>query len=217
MSVTQNNAGAIIAEHYQKTCDLTDQAREQRDRTFLYLLLTLGAATLFTVDANSSTSLLTNGIAKVLEKPELAESLKGSLLLKNVQTLLLAIGLYLLSGLYNRTVTVLRNYQYLGALEREIRAQLGLHEKDFSFTREGEFYWRTRTPVLKRNRQIFALFLATLLLISFVTRVYSDVLNRDYIIGLPDLALGLASLYYLWGYHNVSRDMDRAAQDSKAK
>jgi hypothetical protein len=67
------NAGAdsvenaeLLADHYQKTYELTFELWKQRNMTFLLLLAVIGAATLLTFGSAQTNPLLIDWIAKVL-------------------------------------------------------------------------------------------------------------------------------------------------------
>jgi hypothetical protein len=56
----------LIAEHYQKTYELTLAMWEQRNRTFLILLATVGIATLLTFNVSQAQPLLVDLIANAV-------------------------------------------------------------------------------------------------------------------------------------------------------
>jgi hypothetical protein len=62
----KNNA-EILAEHYQKTYELTYELWKQRNQTFLILLAVIGATTLLTFGATQTNPLLVRWLAKVLD------------------------------------------------------------------------------------------------------------------------------------------------------
>jgi hypothetical protein len=57
---------AILAEHYQKTYELTLEMWRQRNQTFIVLLAVIGAATLLTFSPSQANPLLVLWIAKAL-------------------------------------------------------------------------------------------------------------------------------------------------------
>src|SRR5258708_1324692 len=57
----------ILAEHYQKTYELTYELWKQRNQTFLILLAVIGAATLLTFSPTQTNPLLVRWSAKVLD------------------------------------------------------------------------------------------------------------------------------------------------------
>jgi hypothetical protein len=118
----------LIAEHYQKTFEVTLSTWESRNQTFLVLLATVGAATLLTFNVQEAQPLLVDLVSKFLSieeatrKAELRTSFPYGLL----QSVLLMVVMYLMLVLYHRTTFINRSYRYLEALEIEIRAGLSL-------------------------------------------------------------------------------------------
>lgn len=229
MQETKESVGAILAEHYQRTSDLTYNFRQERDRIFLFLVLALGVVTLFNIDANSSASLLIASLAKFLEikDPGIVTSLQASPLLKIVQTLLLGAVFYLMSNLYHRTASVLRNFQYLEAMEREIREHLKIKKGEVSFSREGGYYWQARQEegnshvgffsrwtkrlrALDLTKIFYTIFLALLLFFSFVLRIKSDAESSNWIFATVDSLIGIPTLIYWWSYARVSKNLDKS-------
>lgn len=223
------NAAQVLAEHYQKTNELTYELRQQRDKIFLFLLLTLGGATLFNFDANSSNSILFAGLGKFLGDNSLG-NLKDSPIKSIVVTLLLGAVFYLMSNLYQRTASVLRNYQYLGLMEQEIRVRLGIQEPEISFSREGNYYWRTRerddskpdglflrwrkkVGALNLTKNFYTIFLASLLILSFALRIFNDVQTQNWLLVIIDALIAVPTLVYLNSYAQVSREFDKPATE----
>jgi hypothetical protein len=103
----------ILAEHYQKTYELTYELWKQRNQTFLILLAVIGAATLLTFGATQTNPLLVRWIAKgldITDKQEI-QDLGKSFPFGLLQSLLLVVVFYLVVNLYHRALYVLRNYQ----------------------------------------------------------------------------------------------------------
>jgi hypothetical protein len=208
----------LIAEHYQKTFEVTLATWDNRNQTFLILLATVGAATLLTFNAPQAQPLLVDFVSKILSiedatrKAELRTSFPYGLL----QSIMLMAVMYLMLVLYHRTTFINRSYRYLEALEKEIRASLQLSPESVAFTREGVFYWKKR-PVL--SKAVGAAYVGTLgiLLIAFLgMRIASDFLignwwfmAADVFLSLPTLlffgAYAQSSIYVKWIAHLVER------------
>lgn len=139
-----SDTAAVLAEHYQKTYELTLEMWRQRNRTFLLLLAVIGSATLLTFRAAETSLLMVYLVAKLLGVSDQAQvqELRRSFPFGLLQSLLLVVVFYLTVNLYHRAIYVLRNYSYLSRLEDEIHQELGLPAGSISFTREGGFYWR---------------------------------------------------------------------------
>lgn len=202
----------VLAEHYQKTNELTYALRQERDRFFIYLLVALAVVTLFNFDATASKSLLVEGTLKFLNitEPGVRDALRSSPLLGFVQTILLAAVFYLMSNLYNRTVGVLRNYQYIGGLEKEIRLRLGFQEGEVSFTREGGYYWTKRPTGLEWSKIFYTGLLTLLLVASFAFRIKNDVDGQNWLLATIDLLIAIPTAYYLWNYAHAASDLDKS-------
>ncbi|HEV2992006.1 MAG TPA: hypothetical protein VG759_26450, partial [Candidatus Angelobacter sp.] len=131
--------GEILAEHYQKTYELTFDLWKERNRLFLALITAIGAATILTFSPANTAPLLVLWAAKALgvsgstQVQEFGKSFPFGL----VQSILLIVIFYLMVNLYRRADDIVRNYRYLGDLENEIRAQLGSAPNSIAFTREG--------------------------------------------------------------------------------
>ena len=127
----------VVAEHYQKTFELADGLRRDRNKFFIFLVAVLaGAALLFGFGKTMVLKLLAVWISKNIGLLEVnANSIPG-MSQKDVTdwisnanfdlllTLMLAVVFYLMMNLYHHTETVSRLYIYLGKLEIEIRLKL---------------------------------------------------------------------------------------------
>lgn len=224
----------VLAEHYQKTNELTYSLRQERDKFFLFLLGALGAATLFNFDATASSSLLIAVAVKFLEIKDatVISKLQTSPLLEIIETLLLVGVFYLMSNLHQRNTGVLRNFQYLGAMEQEIRNRLEIKKDEYSFSREGGFYWQARegddgAPLgfkarwLKRihalnlTKSFYTFFLALLLLFSFVLRIRNDLIAQNWFLAGVDTLIGIPTLIYWWSYARTSHNLDKGFSKKK--
>lgn len=209
----------ILAEHYQKTYELTYELWKQRNQTFLILLAVIGAATLLTFGATQTNPLLVRWIAKGLDITdkqdiqELARSFPFGLL----QSLLLVVVFYLVVNLYHRALYVLRNYRYLAALEREIRGQIGAPSESLAFTREGSFYWSDRSFLQSSVKWCYIVLVGCLLFAFLGGRIYEDFKIHTLTLALVDLAISFAtSLFFLaYARSSVSMDTEKAVLRSK--
>ncbi len=209
----------ILAEHYQKTYELTFELWRQRNQTFLILLAVIGAATLLTFSAAQTNPLLVLWIAKVLEVKdekgiqELGRSFPFGLL----QSLLLVVVFYLVVNLYHRALYVLRNYRYLAELEREIRGQLEAPPESVAFTREGGFYWSDRAGLQSAVKWCYIVLVGCLLFAFLSARIYQDFRTRTLTLAGVDLVISIAtSLFFLaYARSSVSMDTEKAVVRSK--
>jgi hypothetical protein len=200
----------ILAEHYQKTYELTYELWKQRNQTFLILLAVIGAATLLTFSATQTNPLLVRWIAKVLDvkdKQEIQE-LAGSFPFGLLQSLLLVVVFYLVVNLYHRALYVLRNYRYLAALEQEIRGHLEAPPKSIAFTREGSFYWSDRTFLQSAVKWCYIVLVGCLLFAFLGGRIYEDFTTRTVVLAVVDLMISIATSLFFLAYARSSISMD---------
>jgi len=206
--ITADKRAELLAEHYQKTYELTHELWKQRNSTLLLLLGVVGAATLLTLHVPGMESLLVGFITKNLNitKSDLEANVSFSIL----QSVLLFVVFYLMVNLHHRALYVLRNYRYLGALEGEIRVALGLGENAVSFTRESSFYWHARTRLLDYTKFFYIVLLGALLVAFFVGRIADDLAARNSLLSAVDLVMGVSTLVFFVGYAwgSVRLDVD---------
>src|SRR5262245_65882553 len=92
----------LLAEHYQKTFELTLTVWEQRNRTFLILLAVVGVASLLTFNVSQAQPLLADLISKTVgvEDATRRAELRTSFPYGLIQSILLMVVLYLTLLLY---------------------------------------------------------------------------------------------------------------------
>ncbi len=205
------DAVECIAEHYQKTYELTYELWVQRNRTFLILIGTIGAASLLTFQVPQANSLLVDLIAKVLgvtDASRVAE-LRKSFPFGILQSILLLVVFYLMVNLYHRACYVLRNYAYLGQLEHEIRARLDMSDADCAFTRESKFYWSRRSRLLGSVKYVYFLLLGVLLAAFLVKRTWDDVAGGSRLLAWVDLGIAVPTFTYFLAYAVASVRWDQ--------
>jgi len=196
----------IVAEHYQKTYELTLQMWEQRNKTFLLLLAVVGAAALLTFNVSQAQPLLVDVIAKVVgitEATRLRE-LRQSFPYGLIQSILLMIILYLMVILYHRTAFIRRCYYYLGAVEPEIKVSLGLPENAVAFTRESRFYHQHKSPFARFVAITYIGMLGLLLTVFLGVRIYTDFSSGNALVGIVDVALAGPTLLFFVAYARSS-------------
>lgn len=200
----------LVAEHYQKTYELTYELWKQRNLTFLALLGVIGVATLLTFGPAQTNPLLIGWIAKVLgiSDPGRVAELQKSFPFAILQSVFLIVVFYLTVNLYHRALYVLRNYRYLGELESEIPEQLNMTRGSVSFTRESTFYWNDRAPLLGAVKWVYMFFLGALLLAFLGGRTYQDFEAGRYLLVMMDLAIAVPTMVFFaaFAYSSVSLD-----------
>lgn len=202
----------LLADHYQKTYELTFELWKQRNQTFLILLGVIGGATLLTFSPAQTEPLLVLWIAKALGVTEQQEirKLGSGLPFGLLQSLLLVVVFYLMVNLYHRSLYVLRNYRYLAQLEQEIRDNLGLPSESVAFTREGSFYWSDRAPFQSAVKWCYIALVACLLFAFLGGKILQDFRTRTLILACVDLAISVATAIFFLAYARSSVFMDTA-------
>jgi small-conductance mechanosensitive channel len=201
----------ILADHYQKTYELTFELWKLRSQTFLILLAVIATGTLLTFSPTETNPLLVLWIAKILEVKtdpgiqELSRSFPFGLL----QTLLLVVVFYLVVTLYHRSLYVLRNYRYLAALERDIREQLEAPPQSVAFTREGSFYWSDHAFLQGAVKWCYIVLVGGLLFAFLGARIYQDFKTRTLTLAAVELVIALATSLFFLAYAGSSVTMDQ--------
>jgi len=202
----------LLADHYQKTYELTFELWKQRNQTFLTLLGVIGGATLLTFSPAQTEPLLVLWLAKglgVTEKQGIRD-LGAGFPFGLLQSLLLVVVFYLMVNLYHRSLYVLRNYKYLAHLEQEIRNALGLLPDANAFTREGRFYWSDRAFLQGIVKWCYIGLVGCLLFAFLGGRTIEDFRTRTLLLACVDLAISLPTAVFFLAYARASISMDTA-------
>lgn len=208
-----------IFEHYQKTYELTYDLWKQRNNTFLFLIGVIGAATLLTYRSADTNSLLVDLIASALgisgNEARVSE-LRASFPFALLQSILLLVIFYLMVNLFHRALYVLRNYKYLGKIEREIREDiLKLPEGSVIFTREDKFYWDNRPLLLAAVKWIYVVLLGIPLFLFLGGRLMQDYYASSQIVFLLDLVIATPTALFFLAFAYYSVKWDAAPNDPK--
>jgi len=202
----------ILAEHYQKTFELTLTLWQQRNRILVTLLLVVGVGTLLTFNVKQAEPLLVDFVAKMLsidDEKRLGE-LRSSFPYGVIQSVILMIILYLMIQLYHRTVTIIRNYEYLACLENEIRSELEMGQHTKSFTRESTFYSKQSPSFSKKIGFAYILILGLLLLAFLGMRIYTDIYSKNIFAIISDSILAFTTLLFFAHYAYSSSNIIRS-------
>jgi hypothetical protein len=187
------DSAEIVADHYQKTYELTLQMWEQRNTTLLQLLAVVGVASLLTFNVPQAQPLLVDLIAKLVGMSDegARQELRRSFPYGLIQTILLTVILYLTAVLYHRTAFIRRCYAYLAAMEAELRDGLGLAPDSVAFTRESAFYGRHRAGLGRFVSGTYVVMLGLLLLAFLCGHILADFSASNVLFGLADVALAV--------------------------
>ena len=199
-----------ITEHYQKTFEVTDELWKERNRLFVFLAIASGIGLLLLLPLPEVSRLLVDAIAKLLgiTDPVRVNQLYADFPLDILLSILLVIVFYLMQKLNSTNLSVLRNYLYLGAMEGEIRQNLGLPKESVSFTREGSFYWGRRSPMQAMSKWYYILVLLIVLLPFLTLKIIRDFSPLNIIMMLVDGIITVLTLLYFWDYARSAIKMD---------
>ncbi len=202
----KKDVAEFLVEHYQKTYELTQEFWRERNNIFLILVAVLAATTLFlSLGQAQANSLLVVWVGRTLGLSDAQiTALQQSANFDLLQLLVLAIVFYLMVNLYHRTQNVLRLYQYLGKIEEEIRARLGLGDDSIAFTRESTFYWTKRPRLMGLVGAVYIIILFVLLGTFLALRLSDDWQTGLSLLKVADLVLAIAIALYFVGYTTVS-------------
>lgn len=201
----------VLANHYQKTFEVAYEYWQERNKLFVILVLTTGMGLLLLLRVPEANSLLVDAIAKFLGVTDM-ERIKQlyahfpfNVLLSGV----LVVMFYLMQRLYSTNLSVMRNFMYLGAVEREIRGHLRLSANSVSFTREGNFYWGKRSPMQSMSKYYYVVVLFIILVPFIIFKLIADFQELNPIVIPVDVAVSLMAVLYWWEYARSSFQFDK--------
>jgi hypothetical protein len=199
-----------ITDHYQKTFEVTDELWKERNRLFVFLALTSGIGVLLLLPVPEVSKLLVDAIAKLLgiTDPARVSQLYQDFPLDVLLSILLVIVFYLMQKLNSTNLSVMRNYLYLGAMETEIRQDLGLPKESVSFTREGSFYWGRRSMMQAMSKWYYILVVMIVLLPFLILKLVSDFSSRNVLMIILDGIVTILTLLYFIDYARSAVKMD---------
>ena len=201
----------VLANHYQKTYEVAYEHWKERNKLFVTLVLTAGIGLLLLLRVPEANSLLVDAITKFLGVTD-AERIKNlyanfpfNVLLSGI----LVVIFYLMQRLYSTNLSVMRNYMYLGAIEKEIRGHLRLPTDSVSFTREGNFYWGKRSPMQSMSKYYYVAVLFIILIPFIAFKLIADFQEPNVIVLPVDVAVSLMAVLYWWEYARSSFQLDK--------
>jgi hypothetical protein len=214
----------VLADHYQKTFEVTSENLKERNKLFVFLVLTAGIGLMLLLRVPTADALIVAAIAKFLgitdetAKATLQASFPFHILLSGF----LVVMFYFMQRLYSTNLSVMRNYQYLGAMEAEIRNHMHLPVNSISFTREGSFYWGKRRMMQKASKWLYIIVLFIVLVPFIAFKIQAD-LNPEnlawptWIILLVDVIVSLMTiLYWLeYSYSSIRLDKEKMPEEKK--
>ena len=204
----------VLANHYQKTVEVAFEVWKERNKLFVYLVITASLGLMLLLRVPTADDLIVDAIAKFLDitdplrKADLQTGFPFDILLSGI---LIAM-FYLMQRLYSTNLSVMRHYLYLGLLEKEIRPNLGLPGGSVSFTREGSFYWDNRRNMQSISKFYYVAVLFIILVPFMGIKLFND-FNPPSWIALVDGIVSALTISYWWEYARSSFKLDRPAFD----
>ena len=192
----------ILADHYQKTFELSYELWKQRNKLYFLLLGLVGIAVLLTFQAPQANSLLIDWIANLLgvtSQDRIAEIRNGFPFAILYGVLGLAI-FYVLLILYQHTRLYLHDIRYLEDLETELRDQLQLLDESIFFTRECTYTRGKRYKTGKLVALTYIISLGILLLAFFGGRLVEDIRLKNPFLIIVDVILSIMVAIYFYLY-----------------
>ena len=199
-----------ITEHYQKTYEITYDLWKERNRLFVFLVITSGFGLLLLFPVPEMNKLLVDAIGKLLgiTDPARITQLYADFPLDIFLSAFLIILFYLMQKLYSTNLSVMRNYLYLGAMEKEIRQGLGLSKESVSFTREGSFYWGKRSLMQELSKWYYILVILIVLLPFQILKLIHDFSTNNLVMFGVDMLIVVLTLFFFAGYALSAVELD---------
>ena len=212
------NAVEYIVDHYQKTYEVTYDLWKQRNRLFLILVGVVSLGTILSLKIPEANSIFVDCLAGYFQITDTVRNaeLRNSFPFSILQGAFLIVVFYLMVNLYHRAAYVLRNYQYLGEVEQEIRKLLNLPKDSVAFARESSFYWQNRGMMIGSVKWFYIILLGSLLFTFLGMQIYTDVLVRRTIPIIIDLIAGGPVIVFYFAYAITSISLDRYFNKSQA-
>lgn len=206
----EKESAQILTEHYQKTFELTYEVWKDRNKLFVYLVLTTGIGLLFLLRVPEFDKLLVETIVSILkiEDKSRITQLYTNFPFNVLLSAILVIVFYLMQKLYSTNLSVFRYYLYLGAVEDEIRKALNFPNDSIAFTREGKFYWNRRSIAQNISKWSYVLVILVTLLPYAFLKIQGDFATGNKIITIIDIAVSLMTFLYLLEYARSAWQMD---------
>jgi len=190
---------SVLAEHYQKTYEIAYENWKERNRLFVFLVLTAGVGLVLLLRVPTADALLVAAITKFLNITDAStiSSLQASFPFNILLSGILVVMFYLMQRLYSTNLSVMRVYAYLGDLEKDIQPHLGLPENSPSFTREGKYYWGRRSWMQSTAKYYYVTVLFIILIPYVVAKLMNDFSDPNLLILAVDLVVS-AMIFISW-------------------
>lgn len=200
---------SVLADHYQKTFEVAYDTWKERNKMFVYLVVTASLGLMLLLQVPTANDLLVDAIAKFLDitDPAHKAALQAGFPFDILLSAILVVMFYLMQKLYSTNLSVMRHYLYLGSLEKEIQPHLGLPGGSVAFTREGSFYWDNRRNMQSISKFYYVAVLFIILIPYMIIKIVNDFDPFNWII-FVDAIVSALTISYWWEYARSSFRMD---------
>lgn len=213
----------VIANHYQKTYEVAYENWKERNKIFIFLVLTAIVGLLLLQRGDLVNELFVKYVQKYFElklpdDETLIDAISRTVPFSLMQSGILVAMFYFMQRLHATNLTVMRTYKYLSILENEIQPYLGLPGKSGSFTRESKFYWNNRVFMQTMSKWSYVVVLFVLLIPFMVFKLASDFGVAPITITAVDTIVSALTFAYWVDYARSAFKLDKdPAADQKKK
>ena len=212
----------VLANHYQKTYEVALENWKERNKLFIFLVLTAIVGLLILQRGDTVNELLVKYVQKYFElkvpdDQNLIDKISKSVPFSLVQSGILVAMFYFMQRLHATNLAVMRTYKYLAILENEIQPYLGLPEISGSFTRESKFYWNNRVFMQTMSKWSYVVVLFVLLIPFMYFKVSSDFGSAPVTITIVDITVSLLTFAYWADYARSAFKLDKNPAKDKAE
>jgi hypothetical protein len=165
----------VLADHYHRAAEQASVRWQERNRQFLFLVGVLALAVLLTANASATDSFLITILAKLAGVPEAQiDKLRESFPYVVLHGLLVVLVFYFMTDVYRLNANIIRNYEYLRGLERDLRDELRLAPAQVAFSKETDFYDTFKVAGNGVIKFAYVLLVGGMLAFFLVFRITSD-------------------------------------------
>jgi hypothetical protein len=176
----------VLADHYHRAAEQASDRWLERNRQFLFLVGVLALAVLATANPGETDSFFVGLLAKFAGVTDAdIGKLRESFPYVVLHGLLVVLVFYFMTDVFRLNANIIRNYEYLRGLERDIRDELALDPGSTAFSKETDFYDEFKVKGNWAVKVAYVLIVGGMLAFFLLFRLTSD---------WPSAGLGLAQL-----------------------
>lgn len=204
----------VLAGHYQKTFEIALENWKERNRLFLFLVLTAVVGLILLQRGDIANELFVKYVQKYFaltpaEDYGLLKAISETVPFSFVQSAVLVVMFYFMQRLHATNLAVMRTYKYLALLENEIQPHLGLPRASGSFTRESKFYWSNRVFMQTMSKWSYVAVLFFLLIPFMYLKLADDLASAPFPITSVDAIVSVLILAYWVDYARSAFILDK--------